>query len=415
MAIARTSSFLGAFVAASLLAGCTEEPIATPARELKLAAEDGAAKDAFGVAVSLSGDTAAIGAVFDDDLGQDSGSAYTFVRADNGSWSQESKLVPPNGQANDWFGSAIAISKDTLIVGAPNASENGIATGTVHVYFHNGSEWTHQATLAPKSGAADDQFGYALALDGDTILIGAPGDDEVAMDAGAAYLFKRAGSSWNEETKLVPTPGGASGFFGASVAISQTTALVGAWDDGSAKNAGVVFTYTTDGSAWTPETTLVPTDPTAQDIFGYSLSLSNNTALIGAHGNDAHGADSGAAYIFMHNGTKWDQDQKLAPKDGAVGDAFGYSVGIWNDLAIIGAYWDDDRGDFSGSAYTFALTNGHWIEKDKHAPNDGIPGQKFGCSVAIDGDIAIAGAFGDTTKDKESGSAYVFSSVDTLQ
>lgn len=413
--IARTFTICGKIITALLLIGCTEEPTAVPARELKITAEDGAAKDSFGAAVAISGDTVAVGAVFDDDLGEDSGSAYAFVRATDGSWSQQSKLVPPKGQANDWFGSAIAISNDTLIVGAPNATENALATGVVHVFFRNGTEWTHQATLTPASGAADDQFGYALAIDGDTIIVGAPGDDEVAMDAGAVYLFKRSGSSWTEQTKLVPTPGGASGFFGAGVALSKTTALVGAWDDGSAKIAGLVFAYISDGTTWTLEATLVPTDPHPEDIFGYSLGLSNNTAIIGAKGADAKGTDSGAAYIFVRNGSKWDQDQKLVPQDGAADDAFGYSVAIWNDLATVGAYWDDDRGDYSGSAYSFALTAGNWTELDKHAPADGIAGQKFGCSVALDGDTTVAGAFGDIIDEKETGSAYVFSSVETTQ
>jgi hypothetical protein len=190
---------------------------------------------------------------------------------------------------------------------------------------------------------------------------------------------------------------------------------VGAWDDGSAKNAGLAFVYTTDGKTWTQEATLVATDAGVNDTFGYSVSLSGDTALIGSTGDVNAGTDPGAAYIFVRNGGKWSQDQKLMASDGAPGDVFGYSVAIWNDLATIGAYWDDDRGDFSGAAYTFSMTNGHWTEQDKHAPTDGIAGQKFGCSVALDGDLAIAGAYGDNTKGIESGSAYFFSTVETTK
>lgn len=408
-------SLVGGFIAALSLAGCSEEPTPVVPREFKIAATDGSAKDSFGASVAISGDTAIVGAVFDDDLGEDSGSAYIFERSSNGTWSQKAKLLAPDGNAGDWFGSAVAISDDTAIVGAPNAIENGIATGSVHIFVRNGTEWKHQAKIAPSAGALYDQFGYALAIAGDSILVGAPADDEVTADAGAAYIFKRSGTTWTEQDKFVPIPGGAAGYYGASVALSKSTALVGAWDDGSGKNAGLAFVYTTNGMAWTKETTLVPTDPDALDTFGYSVALSGDTALIGSNGNDDLGTDSGAAYIFVRTGTTWAQDQKLVASDGAAGDAFGYSVAIWDDLATVGAYWDDDRGDFSGSAYTFSISGGNWIERNKYAPADGIPGQKFGCSVALDGDIVIAGAYGDDSNGDESGSAYFFSAVETAK
>lgn len=407
--------YCGGFVVALSLVGCSEEPTAVAPRELKIAATDGSAKDSFGAAVAISGDTAIVGAVFDDDLGEDSGSAYIFERASDGTWSQQAKLLAPEGQAGDWFGSAVAISNDTAIVGVPNAIENGVASGSVHVFIRSGAEWIHQAKLVPSVGAADDQFGYAIAVAGDVVVVGAPADDEVATDAGGAYIFKRSGTSWTEQDKLVPTPGGAAGYYGVSVALSESTALVGAWDDGTSKNAGLAFVYTTNGMAWTKEATLVATDADAQDTFGYSVALSGDTALIGSNGNDDLGTDSGAAYIFIRTGTTWSQDQKLVAADGEAGDVFGYSVAIWDDLATVGAYWDDDRGDFSGAAYTFSMTSGHWVEQDKHAPTDGIAGQKFGCSVALDGDVVIAGAYGDNEKGTESGSAYFFSAVDTAK
>lgn len=212
---------------------------------------------------------------------------------------------------------------------------------------------------------------------------------------------------------MVPTPGGAAGYFGSAVALSKNTALVGEWDDGTGKNAGMVFIYTTDGMTWSNEAKIVAASSAAKDTFGFSVALDGDTALIGASGADAMGEDSGAAYIFLRNGGKWTQIQELLASDGAAGDVFGYSVAIRNDLATIGAYWDDDRGDFSGSVYTFSATNGDWSEQDKHAPADGVPGQKFGCSVSLDGDLAIAGAYGDNAKGTESGSAYIFSLGDT--
>lgn len=409
----RRNWFVGGMVAILSSIGCTEEPTAVPPRELKIAAEDGVTKDSFGASVAISGDTVIVGAVLDDDLGEDSGSAYIFVRNDDGTWTQQAKLLAPDGKAGDFFGNAVALSNDTAVVGAPYAQDKGIATGVAHVYTRNGSTWTHQTTLVPNGSVVDDQIGYAVAIDGDSILIGAPGDDEVAMDAGAAYTFQRSGTSWMAQNKLVPTPGGAAGYFGVSVALSNSTALVGAWDDGSAKNAGIAFAYTSNGSGWALESTLLPTDPGTEDTFGYSVALSGDTALIGASGDDDAGKNSGSAYVFTRNGTSWAQDQKLAPSDAAADDVFGSSVAVWNDFAVVGAYWDDDRGQYSGATYTFALTNGRWTQQDKHAPSDGIAGQKFGCAVAIDGDLAIAGAYGDDEKGIESGAAYVFSVTGT--
>ena len=401
-------------IAVFALAACGEEPTPVqPIRELKLVAKDGAANDSFGASVGISKDTAIVGAVWDDDMGTDSGSAYVFVRGDDGTWSQQAKLLAPDGKENDAFGFSVDISEDTAIVGATNASENGVAMGAAYVFVRTGSEWKLEAKLLPSVGATDDQFGFAVALDGEIAIIGAPADDEIAMDAGAAYTFKRSGTSWIEQAKLVPAPGGMAGYFGAAVAISASSTLVGAWDDGSGKNPGIAFVHTTDGASWISQATLQANDIADGDTFGYSVALSGDAAIVGAIGHDASGTDGGAAYLFVRSKDQWSQEDKLLPADATPKDAFGSSVAIWDDLATVGAYWDDDRGDYSGSAYTFSKTNGHWIEQGKHAPLDGVAGQKFGCAASLDGDLAIVGAYGDNDFGDESGSAYVFSVLDS--
>ena len=198
-------------IAVFALAACGEEPTPVqPIRELKLVAKDGAANDSFGASVGISKDTAIVGAVWDDDMGTDSGSAYVFVRGDDGTWSQQAKLLAPDGKENDAFGFSVDISEDTAIVGATNASENGVAMGAAYVFVRTGSEWKLEAKLLPSVGATDDQFGFAVALDGEIAIIGAPADDEIAMDAGAAYTFNRSGTSWIKQGTLVPAPCGMS-------------------------------------------------------------------------------------------------------------------------------------------------------------------------------------------------------------
>ncbi|MDU9047378.1 MAG: FG-GAP repeat protein [Candidatus Electrothrix sp. Rat3] len=373
----------------------------------KLLAGDGAADDEFGWSVSISGDTALIGADGDDDNGSDSGSAYVFVRSGS-TWSQQAKLTPDDNAADDWFGDSVSISGDTALVGADGDDDNGLDSGSAYVFVRSGSIWSQQAKLTPNDGAADDRFGYSVTISGDTALVGAYGDDDNGSGSGSTYVFVRSGSTWSQQAKLTPDDGAADDWFGDSVAISGDTALIGAdGDDDNGSDSGSAYVFVRSGSTWSQQKKLIPDDNAAGDWFGWSVAISGDTALIGADGDDDNGSDSGSAYVFVRSGSTWSQQAKLTPDDGTAGDWFGASVSISGDTALVGADGDDDNGSDSGSAYVFVRSGSIWSQQAKLTPNDGTANDWFGASVAISGDTALVGTDGDDDNGSDSGSVYV--------
>jgi hypothetical protein len=371
--------------------------------EAKLLASDGAEGDYFGLFVSIDGDTALIGAGCDDDNGINSGSAYIFIR--NGTtWSQQSKLLTSDGAEGDYFGT-VSIDGNTALIGAWNDDNSGSA----YIFIRNGTTWSQQSKLLASDGATDDFFGWSVSIDGDTALIGAHGDDDNGVDSGSAYIFIRNGTTWSEQAKLHASDGTEGDYFSYSVSIDGDTALIGTRDDDdNGINSGSAYIFIRNGTTWSQQTKLHASDGTEGDRFGRSVSIDGDTALIGAWGDDNNGDYSGSAYIFIRNGTTWSQQAKLHASDGTEGDYFGWYVSIDGDTALIGAWGDDNNGDYSGSAYIFIRNGTTWSQQAKLHASDGTEGDYFGRSVSIDGDTPIIGAYGDDDNGDYSGSVYVF-------
>jgi hypothetical protein len=368
----------------------------------KLLAFDGAANDYFGWSVSISGDYAIVGA-WDDDKGYNSGSAYIFKR--NGeTWSQQQKLLASDGAAGDYFGYSVSISGDYAIVGAYG---DDVGKGSAYIFKRNGTNWVQQQKLTASDGAAGDYFGESVSISGDYAIVGALYDDDKGTDSGSAYIFKWNGTSWVQQAKLTALlDGAASDAFGCSVSISGDYAIVGAYgDDDKGSDSGSAYIFKHDGTAWVQQQKLTASDGAAEDRFGGSVSISGDYAIVGARGNDSY---KGSAYIFNWDGTIWSQQQNLTASDGAAEDRFGYSVSISGDYAIIGAYCDDQKGYKSGSAYIFNWDGTSWVQQKKLLASDGAASDYFGNSVSISGDYAIVGADCDDDKGTTSGSAYVF-------
>jgi hypothetical protein len=195
--------------------------------ETKRVALDAASGDQFGFAVAISGDTAVVGAYYDDDMGTTSGSAYIFVR-DGATWSQQQKLIAADGVSGDQFGFAVAVSGDTVVVGAPKSDDGGADAGCAYVYTLGGNTWSLQEKLVASDGGKGDNFGYSVGVGGDTVVVGAYLDKDKNASIGSAYVFTRSGSTWDEQQKLVPSDGLADDQFGHAVAISGETIVVGA-------------------------------------------------------------------------------------------------------------------------------------------------------------------------------------------
>jgi hypothetical protein len=360
-----------------------------------LLASDGAPNDYFGDFVSISGDTALIGAP-KDDMASVPGSAYVFTRTGT-TWTQQAKLVASDGAAGDYFGYSVSLSGDTALIGAfGNNNEKGAA----YVFTRTGTIWTQQAKLYDWNPTGYDFFGLSVSLyDANNALIGEPGHTvNGQFNAGAAYAFFRSGSTWNYDI-LYASDAAADDQFGWSVSLFADTALIGAFGDDNLKGAAYVFTHT--GTFWTQQTKLFALDGAALDIFGWSVSLEGDNALIGASNKKVYGVEyAGAVYVYHRTGTTWNYNTIWA-SDGLYMDGFGISVSLSGDTALIGAY---GYSSYKGAAYVFRLIGTTWTQQQKLIVT-GASYDRFGGSVSLDGDTALIGANGH---DSNKGAAYVF-------
>ena len=205
--------------------------------------------------------------------------------------------------------------------------------------------------ILPADGSNNDAFGNSVSISGDYAIVGAPGDDENSHFSGSAYIFRRDGETWIEEQKLLATDITRGDQFGYSVSISGYNAIVGAArDDDNGLNSGSAYFFRRDSTSWVEEKKIIASDGAEGDLFGSSVSISEDFAIIGAQRNDGY---TGAAYIFKKSEANWAEIQKLTASDGASFDIFGHSVSISGDNVIVGAPYDDDNGPGSGSAYIY--------------------------------------------------------------
>lgn len=301
------------------------------------------------------------------------------------------EITSDDGEADDRFGWSLAIDGDTAVVGAYLNDHIASGSGAAYVFVKNGITWTQQAKLTVSDTAANRWFGYAVAISGETIAVG--GRD--------TYIFTRSGTTWTEQARL---PDIGNNEF--SVAIDGDTVVVGESRDGL--DVGIAYVYTRSGITWTEQAILIASDGENGDQFGISVSIEGDTIVIGAYHDDDNGANSGSAYIFTRSGTIWTEQMKLTADDGEASDEFGRSVSISGDTVIIGARNDDDNITNSGSAYVYTRIGTTWSEQAKLTASDFVPSAFFGVSVAIDGDRAVIGANNTFENGSGSGSAYIF-------
>jgi hypothetical protein len=380
----------------------------------KLTAADGGAGDFFGRSVAVDGDTAVVGAPFDDTAaGTAAGSAYVFVQSTTG-WTLQAKLRASDGAPFNFFGFSVALDGDTAVVGAPgDETAAGRVAGSAYVFLRSGTTWTEQGHLTASDGAAGDSFGDSVGVDGDTALIGAPFEQTPPeVWVGAAYAFVRSGTTWTQQAKLVATDGTDEDFFGRSVAVDGDTAVIGARSQSSPTEfeAGAAYAFVRSGTSWTQQAKLVASDQDSFDYFGSSVAVSGDTAIIGApYDGTPAGHDAGSVYAFVRSGTTWTEQAHLLASDGSPEDRFGFSVAVVADTAFVGAYLDDTAaGNDAGSVYAFVRSGTSWTERAHLLAPDGAPEDGLGSSVAMDEDAAVFGAAGDDISAREdAGSAYV--------
>ncbi|MDF1592228.1 MAG: hypothetical protein P1P89_11980 [Desulfobacterales bacterium] len=375
-----------------------------PSNEYKITAGDATAYDHFGNSVSISVDYAIVGAKFDQPYY--SGSAYIFKR-DGTSWIEQTKITPSDTPSHyHRFGWSVSVSGDYAIVGAPHDDHAGDQSGSAYIFKREGTTWTEQTKLIGSDVVATDYFGYSVSISGDYAIVGAwEFDGGRYRYSGSAYIFKRDGTSWTEQAKLKPSDAGAGDMFGYSVSISGNYVLVGAYGNNDAgSNSGSAYIFKREGEAWAQQAKITASDAGYIDLFGKSVSISGDYAIIGADWDSDFAVKSGSAYIFKREGTIWTQQTKITASDASEYDYFGNSVSISDGIAVVGAYGNDDAGSDSGSAYIFKRNGEDWIEQIKLTSNDSAYHDWYGISVSVSGNYVMIGA----EYNGDSGSAYIY-------
>ena len=376
---------------------------------------DAGAGDWFGASVAVSGDTAVIGAYYDDSPAHtNQGSAYVYVR-EAGAWNERAKLTATDGAASDLFGMSVSIDGDTVVAGAAYADgPAGANQGAAYVFIREGTQWVQQAKLTPADAGAGDHFGASVSIAGDTIVVGAAADDGPAgTDQGSAYIFVRDGSSWAQQAKLTASGAAAGDLIGWIVSIDADTVLVGApWADGPAgTDQGSVYVFVRQGTTWTQQARLTSANPQADDLFGLGISISGDRAVIGVpRGYNIPTYHPGTAFVFLRQGSTWVQEAELVPSHPISTDTFGRAVAISGDRAVVGEPNDlDAAGSRVGAAYTFARQGNAWIQTAKLVGGGSQTLDCTGFAVALDGDFAVIGSnMRDGPAGAEQGAADVF-------
>ncbi|MBI3852806.1 MAG: FG-GAP repeat protein [Verrucomicrobia bacterium] len=459
--------------------------------------------DNFGQSVAVSGDTIVVGAPYENSNATgvngdqsntnapESGAAYVFVR--NGTnWIQQAYLKASNTGSNDAFGRSVAVSGDTVVIGAygeasnatgvnGNQSNNSAShSGATYVFVRDSSgNWSQQAYLKASNTDANDGFGYSVAVSRDTVVVGAWNENSYAtgvngdqsnnsgFSSGAAYVFVRSGTNWTQQAYLKASNTGPGDNFGLSVAVSGDTVVSGAYGEASnatgvngnqsnnsASASGAAYVFVRSGTNWSQQAYLKASNTGVDDQFGSAVAVSGDTVVIGAYGeasnatgvngnqNDNSATDSGAAYVFVRNGTTWVQQAYLKASNTDARDQLGISVAISGDTTVVGAYYEDSNATGitgnqtdnsatnSGAAYVLVRNGTNWSQQAYlKASNTGgssdvfIPGDSFGFAVAVSGDTVVVGAIGEDSNATgvngnqsdnsatDSGAAYVFTGL----
>lgn len=386
--------------------------------QMKLTSSIPSADTFFGNSVSVSGRNAIVGAWGDDcDAGVNCGAVYAYHYNHSG-WVEVQKLTASDATTGAVFGLSVSVDGDTALVGARSDScADGTQCGSAYVYRYDRTEWIEEQKLIATDLARADWFGFSVSLNGNTALIGSPFDDDcesrLASNCGSAYIYRFNGTNWVEEQKLIASDPGLADFFGATVSISGDTAVVGALGNNcvAGVNCGAAYVFRFNGIAWIEEQKLIASDAKSQDRFGGSVSTSGNAIIVGSSSTDcALGKDCGAAYVFRFIDSSWDQEQKLTASDAAIESAFGSAVSLSGNTIIVGA--DDDyceAGRKCGSSYIFRFDGSSWLEDQKLTASDSKVLDGFGVSVSLDRNTAVVGASNTECLEGNScGSVYTF-------
>ncbi len=476
----------------------TRQSAAAFAEDAYVKASNTQADDLFGFAVALDGDTLAVGAFEEDSSAQDvggdetddsvagAGAVYVFVRDAAGAWSQQAYVKASNPGTEDHFGYALALSGDTLAVGAfgedsaatgidgDSADDNAFDSGAVYVFVRDAAgQWSRQAYVKASNTGNLDEFGFSVALSGDTLAVGAVGEasgaagvdadqsDDNASFAGAVYMFTRDAGHWSQQAYAKASNAAANDDFGQSVALDGDTLVVGAMGedggssgvggdetDDSQPNSGAAYVFVRDAGAWSQQAYVKASNPGNGDAFGFSVDVSADTLVVGAPYEDSittgidttphdTAAEAGAAYVFVRDADMWSQQAYVKASNTDAGDQFGYSVALDGDALVVGALAEngggtgigadeqDDTASAAGATYLFTREADQWSQRGYLKASNAEAGDLFGTAVALSGDTLAVGAYledgaakgvgGDAADNSavDAGAVYLFGGIPT--
>lgn len=376
----------------------------------RVTSSDGEPGDEFGITVDVDGDTFVSGAPRADGAASRSGAAYVFARSGD-AWTPQQKLTDADGSSDDVFGTAVAIDGNTVAVGAPFDDDDGDNSGSVHVFVRSGTTWSRQQVLAAPGASAGDLFGEAVDLRGDRLVVGAPGTSDVASGAGAAHVFVRVGTSWSLEDSLYGSDVAAGDRFGERVALSGDLVAVGAQRRDTPQGVrGKVYVFARSGSAWSEERIVgPPAGDSAAQAFASFLALDGTTLAVGAYADSQTGADAGAVFVFTRGTGTWPLQQKLRPPLGSSGILMGSEVAVSGDTVVAAAPYGGANA--TGALLVFTRTGTVWTAGRTIAPPNAGADDLLGLSVAVRNRRVVAGYGGIDDFGTNAGFVYVYDNV----
>ncbi len=359
---------------------------------------DPASGDDFGATVDMDGDLAVFGV---NAKNSNTGAAYVFYRS-GGVWTQEAKLTPSDGVAYDNFGSAVAISGNTVVVGAKYADPSGVSSaGAAYFFVRSGTTWSQQQKVTAPVPASSTSFGNSVDIDGDTAVFATLDATLFGGAAAAGYVFVRSGTTWSLQQKVTPSSPISIGSFSA-VAVNGDTAIFG-W-----RSTKVAYVFKRTAGVWTQQQKLQSVNPALSDEFGCAVEVQGDTAFVGAYADGTHGISAGAVYVFDRSGSTWTNSDILFGTGIGGLSYFGGDISVSNDTLVIGAHGDGALAAQYGAAWVYVRSGATWSEQVKLLASDPTSYGWLGQGVAVSGSTAICGANGIDTYGQNAGKAYVF-------
>lgn len=317
------------------------------------------------------------------------------------------KILAPDAEAGDRFGQSIALDGDTLVIGAPYDDTAATNSGAVYVFARTEGAWTPQAKLTAADASLGYGFGTAVAIDGNTLAVGATGNSSTT-DTGVVYTFVRSGVTWTQQQQLTAADASPGNDFGGSVALDGDTLVVAARADGHAGEfSGAAYVFARTETVWGQQAKLTANDAAAWAVFGSSVDVEGDTVVVGSP--HSSGGPAAGAYVFSRSGGDWSQQVKLTAPDAVVWDLFGKSVALDGDLIAVGAPGSSRAAEWGGAVYTYTRDGtGLWAHQDVFTAPDATVEGAFGQAVSVAGNVIAVGAPGSGDAGSAPGVVYAF-------